>query len=190
MAGGHGQTVMIAFADRARGKELALALAEEHAAAAATPDDLDGAGLVQMAVTDGAPFDAMAPWLVVGAITPEEGEGRHPPPAGVLPADADPETVAAAIRLVAAGYRLVHASEENGGAHREHFPANRQPLTPRESEVLALLANGASNKHIARTLDISVHTAKFHVAALLAKLEARNRTDAIAIAMREGLLLV
>jgi DNA-binding NarL/FixJ family response regulator len=56
--------------------------------------------------------------------------------------------------------------------------------------VLALLANGASNKHIARALDISVHTAKFHVAALLAKLRARNRTDAIAIAMREGLLLV
>ena len=181
---------MIAFADRAHGKELAFALAEEHGIAAATPDDLDGAEPAEVVVTDGAPFDATMPWLVVGAVASEGGEGRNPRPAGALPADADPETVAAAVRLIAAGYRLVHVSEETGGALREHLPANRQPLTPRESEVLALLANGASNKHIARALDISVHTAKFHVAALLAKLEARNRTDAIAIAMREGLLLV
>ena len=43
---------------------------------------------------------------------------------------------------------------------------------------------------IARRLDISVHTAKFHVAAILTKLGAANRTDAIAIAMRQGLVLV
>ena len=56
--------------------------------------------------------------------------------------------------------------------------------------MIALLAEGASNKLIARRLDISVHTAKFHVAAILEKLGAVNRTDAIAIAMREGLVLV
>jgi DNA-binding CsgD family transcriptional regulator len=182
---------MIAFADRAHGKELALALAEEHGLSAATPTDLDGAGPADVAVTDGAPFDATTPWLALGGAAEVEGVGGHQrPPAGVLPADADPETIAAAVRLVAAGYRLVHAAGETGNGHHEHLPATHQPLTPRESEVLALLANGASNKHIARALDISVHTAKFHVAALLAKLRARNRTDAIAIAMREGLLLV
>jgi len=63
-------------------------------------------------------------------------------------------------------------------------------LTARELEVLALLAEGASNKLIARRLEISVHTAKFHVAAILAKLGAVNRTDAIAMAMREGLVLI
>src|SRR5262249_18784926 len=73
----------------------------------------------------------------------------------------------------------------NGVAHR-HPPA----LTQRESQVIALLAEGASNKLIARRLDISVHTAKFHVAPILEKLGAVNRTDAIAIAMREGLVLV
>ncbi|TIV55167.1 MAG: response regulator transcription factor, partial [Mesorhizobium sp.] len=66
----------------------------------------------------------------------------------------------------------------------------RAALSPREAEVLALLAEGAPNKVIARRLNISVHTAKFHVAAILIKLGAANRTDAIAIAMRQGLVLV
>ena len=55
-------------------------------------------------------------------------------------------------------------------------------------ETLTLLADGASNKVIARQLDISVHTAKFHVAAVLTKLQARNRADAVAIGLRRGLI--
>jgi DNA-binding CsgD family transcriptional regulator len=62
------------------------------------------------------------------------------------------------------------------------------PLTPRELEVLALLAEGASNKVIARRLGISVHTAKFHVASLLDKLDAVGRTDAVAQAARRGVI--
>jgi DNA-binding CsgD family transcriptional regulator len=62
------------------------------------------------------------------------------------------------------------------------------PLTPRELEVLALLAEGASNKMIARRLGISVHTAKFHVASLLDKLDAVGRTDAVAHAARRGVI--
>jgi len=62
------------------------------------------------------------------------------------------------------------------------------PLTPRELEVLALLAEGASNKMIARRLSISVHTAKFHVGSLLDKLDAVGRTDAVAHAARLGVL--
>jgi DNA-binding CsgD family transcriptional regulator len=60
----------------------------------------------------------------------------------------------------------------------------RALLTPREREVLALLAEGASNKTIARRLGISVHTAKFHVASLLDKLDATGRTDAVVHAAR------
>jgi DNA-binding CsgD family transcriptional regulator len=63
-------------------------------------------------------------------------------------------------------------------------------LTPREQEVLGLLATGASNKMIARRLGISVATAKFHVAAVLAKLGARGRSDAVAIGVRRGLLML
>ncbi len=61
-------------------------------------------------------------------------------------------------------------------------------LTPRELEVLALLAEGASNKAIARRLGISVHTAKFHVGSLLDKLDAVGRTDAVAHAARRGVI--
>ncbi len=61
-------------------------------------------------------------------------------------------------------------------------------LTPREREVLALLAEGASNKLIARRLGISTHTAKFHVGSLLDKLDATGRTDAVAQAARIGVI--
>ena len=61
-------------------------------------------------------------------------------------------------------------------------------LTPREAEVLALLAEGASNKAIARHLGISLHTAKFHVSQILNKLDATGRTDAVAHAARLGVL--
>jgi DNA-binding CsgD family transcriptional regulator len=61
-------------------------------------------------------------------------------------------------------------------------------LTPREIQVLSLLAEGASNKSIARRLGISVHTVKFHVASLLDKFEAIGRTDAVAHALRLGVI--
>ena len=61
---------------------------------------------------------------------------------------------------------------------------------PRERQVAELLVDGASNKVVARALDISVHTAKFHVTAILEKLGARNRADAVAIILREGLVAI
>ena len=61
-------------------------------------------------------------------------------------------------------------------------------LTPRERDVLVLMAEGASNKAIARQLGISVHTAKFHVGSLLDKLDATGRTDAVAHAARLGVI--
>jgi len=67
-------------------------------------------------------------------------------------------------------------------------PDDAVGLTPREAEVLALLAEGASNKLIARRLGISVHTAKFHVGSLLDKLDATGRTDAVAHAARLGVI--
>ena len=80
------------------------------------------------------------------------------------------------------GLRLVGATEAADAAVVTSTdvspPADDDvPLTPRELEVLALLAEGASNKVIARRLGISIHTAKFHVASLLDKLDAVGRTD-------------
>lgn len=99
---------------------------------------------------------------------------------GVLPRDADESQIDAAIRAVAAGLivRLPGAKEGGFGAMRETEAYGL--LTPREIEVLAALAEGMSNKAIARRLDISLHTVKFHVESLFRKLGARTRTEAVA----------
>ena len=63
-------------------------------------------------------------------------------------------------------------------------------LTPRELEVLRIMAEGEANKAIAWRLGISEHTAKFHVASILTKLNAASRAEAVAIGMRKGLILL
>jgi DNA-binding NarL/FixJ family response regulator len=63
-----------------------------------------------------------------------------------------------------------------------------EPLTPREVQVLELLAEGLPNKAIASRLDISDQTVKFHVSAICGKLGAANRTDAVRRAVRRGLI--
>ena len=65
-----------------------------------------------------------------------------------------------------------------------------EELTPRETEVLQLLADGLTNKAIAQRLGISDHTVKFHVNAILGKLGAQSRTEAVVRATRLGLLLL
>ena len=99
---------------------------------------------------------------------------------GALPRDADARQIDAAIRAVAAGLVVrTPPPRDNGfGAMREND--GQALLTPRELEVLAALAEGLTNKAIARRLDISLHTVKFHVESLFRKLGARTRTEAVA----------
>lgn len=96
------------------------------------------------------------------------------------------------IRLVTTGEPadvvLVSNSGATGGDETTAVTDEAAGLTPREREVLALLAEGASNKTIARRLGISVHTAKFHVGSLLDKLDATGRTDAVMHAARLGVI--
>jgi DNA-binding CsgD family transcriptional regulator len=97
----------------------------------------------------------------------------------------------AAIRLVAHGYRVsVPLVERLRWETDDLTPEGDKMLTERERQVLEKLAAGASNKVIARDLEISLATAKFHVSSLLTKLAARNRTDAVAIGIKLGLLLL
>jgi DNA-binding CsgD family transcriptional regulator len=88
------------------------------------------------------------------------------------------------------GLRLVGAGEPaDATVTSPRTPASENlQLTPREVEVLALLAEGASNKTIARRLGISVHTAKFHVGSVIDKLDAVGRTDAVTHAARRGVI--
>ena len=86
--------------------------------------------------------------------------------------------------------RLLDASSPTSEESRRDDGASRVSLTPRENEVLAAMADGASNKAIARRLGISLYTAKFHVAAILAKLDADSRTEAVARAAHLGLVML
>ena len=91
------------------------------------------------------------------------------------------------------GLRLARVNERADVAvvssHAAEKPAEQDAaLTPREIQVLTLLAEGASNKSIALRLGISVHTVKFHVASLLDKFEAIGRTDAVTQAVRLGVI--
>jgi len=89
------------------------------------------------------------------------------------------------VRLAAPGETAMATivSRAQGAADASAFK-----LTPREIDVLALMAEGASNKSIARQLGITVNTAKFHVASVLEKLDATGRTDAVAHAARRGVI--
>jgi DNA-binding CsgD family transcriptional regulator len=99
---------------------------------------------------------------------------------GVLSREANASQIDAAIRAVAAGLivRLPEAIEAGFGAIGE--ADGHALLTPRELEVLAALAEGLTNKAIARRLNISLHTVKFHIESLFRKLGARTRTEAVA----------
>ena len=98
--------------------------------------------------------------------------------AAVLPRDANAPQIDAAVRAVAAGL-VVRVQRESGFG-----PATDETLekllTPREFEVLSAIGDGLSNKAIARHLEISLHTVKFHVEAILRKLDARSRAEAVA----------
>ena len=99
---------------------------------------------------------------------------------GVLSRHVDASQIDAAIRAVSAGLivRMPEAMVSGFGAMRE--TDGHALLTPRELEVLAALAEGMTNKAIARRLNISLHTVKFHVESLFRKLGARTRTEAVA----------
>jgi two-component system, NarL family, response regulator YdfI len=113
---------------------------------------------------------------------------------GILPPSPEPRQLAAALGAVVR--ELVVLNPEAGSLMRSATsraaPADEltEPLTPREREVLRLLASGLGNKEIAAKLKISEHTAKFHVASILGKLDAASRAEAVSIGMRNGLILL
>ena len=100
--------------------------------------------------------------------------------------DARPETLTGAVRDAYEGRGTIDTSVMKTILQRREDDVGRE-LTPREREVLALLAAGMSNKEIAEKLTLSVGTVRLHVSNVLAKLGAPNRTTAAAIAMKHGL---
>lgn len=113
----------------------------------------------------------------------------------ILPRDASAPEVAIGIEAVVAGLVVLHPSAAPFAGSRV-ARGGRTPgapidaLTPRELEILAMMAEGMRNRTIAGRLGISTHTVKFHIAAILDKLNARSRTEAVTIGLRQGLLMV
>jgi DNA-binding CsgD family transcriptional regulator len=205
--------VALRVADRVVRTRIARACADAGIAVANAGAARDGTGVDADIVVADQPVDTMAPMI---ALTSGEDDAWPGDVRAVVPADIDAATFAAVVTVVAAGLVVTPRND----LHEDDLPeddldedeldedeldeesavgwpdpvdgAGDLPivLTPRERDVLALLAEGASNKAIARALAVSVHTAKFHVASLTEKLGARGRLEAIAIAIRAGLVMV
>lgn len=106
-----------------------------------------------------------------------------------LPQSAPPAQIIAAIYAASAGL-VVIPLDATDSVLPQSAEQIAEPLTPRETDVLEMLAEGVSNKLIAYRLGISEHTAKFHVNSILAKLDAGTRTEAVMRGIRLGLIRV
>jgi DNA-binding NarL/FixJ family response regulator len=106
--------------------------------------------------------------------------------AGFLYKDVDPDALVRAIRSVHDGHTLLAAEVADVLAARSGDGGGIAALTSREREVLALLADGQSNREIARALRVSEKTVKTHVSSVLAKLGVADRTQAAVLAVRQG----
>ncbi len=131
--------------------------------------------------------------LAVVALVTGEAQAAEALAAGaraVVFRDAGADRLAAALVAAARGLAVLEPSLSSTWLRPPAAPASpgAEGLTPREREVLALLAEGLANKAIAQRLGISERTAKFHVESILAKLGAESRSEAIVIAARRGLV--
>jgi DNA-binding NarL/FixJ family response regulator len=137
--------------------------------------------------------DRVALVVLLDGADPEDGVRALKAGArAVLHRSSSPNEIIAAIKVITSGL-VVLPPELLATLLHEAPPADdvlKAQLTRRELEVLAAMADGASNKAIARQLGISFHTAKFHVAAILAKLDADSRTEAVAKAAQSGLVML
>jgi two-component system, NarL family, response regulator YdfI len=112
---------------------------------------------------------------------------------GLLPSEATGEEIGAALESAARGLIVMHPDILEGvlpTVPTRTLTEPTSPLTLREIEVLGMLAEGVGNKTIARRLDISEHTVKFHMGSIFSKLNASSRTEAVIVGARQGLILL
>jgi DNA-binding NarL/FixJ family response regulator len=164
---------------------------------------------VDAVLADAPPREHLADWrnrhsqtafvvLVDGTDEEDSLDAFYAGARAILPRSAERNEIVSAIEAVARGLavlpRELLLTLLNGASAADELPdgndAVRARLTTRELEVLAAMADGASNKAIARQLGISFHTAKFHVAAILTKLNADSRTEAVMRAAQLGLVML
>jgi DNA-binding NarL/FixJ family response regulator len=150
-----------------------------------------GGGGGAVIVADHMPDDARAPVVLLGD-SPSISSGQRSLIAARLSRSFDFATLRVAMEAAAHGLSVAPLAKPRAPPGDFAAEAATEPveLTRRESQVLRLIAEGASNKEIARRLGISAHTAKFHVASILQKLKAPGRTAAVIEAARLGLFML
>lgn len=116
---------------------------------------------------------------------------------GILPSTSTESEIVAAVEAIALGLVVLHSDTIESlltvkeSSVRQKETANPvQALTPREIEVLNMLGSGLGNKAIAKRLNISDHTVKFHVSSIFQKLGVSTRTEAVAVGVRLGLIML
>jgi len=177
--------VLIVAKSETEAAELAELMAEDDRieVVSANPDVVLAAGV------PGRSFNAPTV-LLTGDTSHAESYGNSV--RAHLPADATASEVLAAVMAVGQGLVVLTQTQAErllpGRPRRQDLPRLIEALTSREIEVLRLMGDGLVNKEIAERLGISEHTAKFHVASILGKLQASSRTDAVAQGMRRGLI--
>ena len=161
--------------------DAVLAAVEQH-------QDEPPEELIALAAREGAPaIVVLAPDLQPAWTAEALRAGMR----AVLPGDLGTREIVAAIEAAAAGLVVLHPQDLAVVAAERSAPNGVvQALSPRELQVLAMLAEGVANKTIAWKLGISEHTVKFHVASIMAKLNAGTRTEAVTQGIRRGLIFI
>jgi len=128
------------------------------------------------------------PVLALAATSEQAAQARLVGAAATLSRNASPEAVTAAIVALSHGLQVTDEALAGAALSTEPEPVSASLLTPREQDVLKLLAEGLPNKGVASRLEVSEHTVKFHVNSIMGKLNAQSRTEAVTLATRQGLL--
>jgi len=151
---------------------------------ALTPDVV----VCDLGTADGPPVRFSVPSLLLVREAADTAELIATGTRGVVDRSATPNRLHAAVRAIDEGLLVIDTSISRSPSLRDTEMA--EPLTAREREVLQLLSAGLTNKEIAHRLGITEHTVKFHVNAILGKLAAETRTEAVVQAARRGLIVL
>lgn len=159
--------------------------------------DIEGGEAADVALAIALQLPQIPPFTCPIVVLSDDPDPGFPPRGKIhawLPLDISLQELSAAIFAAACDLTVLTPQQLRG--QRDHSSQNHilesppmiETLTPRELQVLRMLADGVGNKQIAAQLGVSDHTAKFHVAQILAKLGATSRTEAVTIGIRRGLV--
>ena len=181
-----GPTAVLQVHDRLRRHQLECVLDR-------APDGDADVLVVELAPGEDLPAAGRAALLVLSDDPAHAADASLP---GVLPRDASARQIAAAVASLAEGLTIRLPGSPAPALSAPALSATAasfqtaSPLTPREMEILGLIAQGFSNKGIARRLGISAHTVKYHLEAVFAKLAVRSRAEAATQGVRRGLVVL